>query len=95
MVRDMGYSLQANRKTEEGKQHPDRDAQFQFIAKKVRSFQRRQQPAISIDAKKREIIGNFKNSGQDGVQGKSSKGAECMTSQKKSLELVSPTACTT
>ena len=65
MVRDMGYSLQANRKTEEGKQHPDRDAQFQFIAKKVRSFQRRQQPAISIDAKKREIIGNFKNSGRE------------------------------
>jgi hypothetical protein len=64
MLNDMDYSLQANRKTLEGKQHPDRDAQFHFIAKKVRSFQRRGQPVISVDSKKREILGNLKNPGR-------------------------------
>lgn len=63
MLHKLGYSLQANRKTREGKQHPDRDAQFQHINKKVRSFQRRGQPVISVDAKKRELVGDFKNGG--------------------------------
>ena len=64
LLQEMGYGLQANRKTEEGRQHPDRDEQFRFIARRVRSFQRRGQPAISIDAKHREIVGNFKNPGR-------------------------------
>lgn len=65
MLRDCGFSLQANRKTREGKQHPDRDAQFQYINKKVRSFQRRGQPVVSVDAKKRELVGDFKNGGRE------------------------------
>jgi transposase len=65
MLKDMGFSLQANARTREGKQHPDRDAQFQYINKKVRSFQRRGLPVISVDAKKREILGNFANRGRE------------------------------
>ena len=62
---DLGYSLQANRKTEEGKDHPDRDAQFEHINRKVRSFQRRGQPVVSVDTKKKEIVGNYKNPGRE------------------------------
>ncbi len=65
LLHEMGYSLQANRKTREGKQHPDRDAQFRHINQKVKSFQRRGQPVISVDAKKRELVGDFKNTGQE------------------------------
>jgi Rhodopirellula transposase DDE domain len=62
---ELGYSLQANRKTEEGKDHPDRDAQFEPINAQVCSFQRRGQPVVSVDTKKKEIVGNYKNPGQE------------------------------
>jgi Rhodopirellula transposase DDE domain len=62
---ELGYSLQANRKTEEGQDHADRDAQFEHINAQVRSFQRRGQPVVSVDTKKKEIVGNYKNSGQE------------------------------
>jgi hypothetical protein len=65
MLGDLGFSLQANRKTREGNQHPDRDAQFEYINRKVRSFQRRRQPVISVDAKKRELVGDFANDGRE------------------------------
>ncbi len=65
MLHHLGYRLQANRKTKEGKQHPDRNAQFEHINKRVRSCQRRGQPVISVDAKKRELIGDFKNGGRE------------------------------
>jgi hypothetical protein len=65
LLEDLGYSLQANRKAEEGKGHPDRDAQFQHINQKVRSFQRRGQPVVSVDTKKKELVGNFKNPGRE------------------------------
>jgi transposase len=65
ILKDWGYSLQSNRKREEGAQHPDRDAQFQYINRLVRRFQRRAQPVISVDAKKKENIGNFANAGQE------------------------------
>lgn len=65
LLQQLGYSLQANRKTREGKQHPDRDAQFEYINKRVRSFQRRGQPVISVDAKKRELLGDFKQAGEE------------------------------
>ena len=65
MLVELGYSLQANRKTEEGKDHPDRDAQFEHINPKVRSFQRRGQPVVSVDTKKKEIVGNYRNSGRE------------------------------
>lgn len=59
------YSLQANRKTREGKQHPDRDAQFEYINQRVIRQQRAGQPAISVDTKKKELIGDFKNTGRE------------------------------
>src|SRR3954447_9228313 len=65
LLSDLGYNLQANRKTEEGKGHPDRDAQFEHINRKVRSFQRRGQPVVSVDTKKKELIGNYKNPGRE------------------------------
>ena len=58
-----GFSLQSNRKRFEGKNHPDRDAQFEFIQKKVDKYISNNQPVISVDAKKRELVGNFKNAG--------------------------------
>ena len=62
---ELGYSLQSTRKTREGTSTPDRDAQFQHINRKVRSFQRRGQPVISVDTKKRELVGDFKNGGRE------------------------------
>ena len=64
LLRSEGYSLQSNCKTVEGKQHPDRDAQFQHIAKRARAFGRTGQPAISVDTKKKETLGNIKNKGK-------------------------------
>ena len=63
LLNEMGYSLQANRKTEEGEDVPDRDAQFHHINGRVRSFQRRGQPVVSVDTKKKELVGNYRNSG--------------------------------
>ncbi len=65
LLDELGYSLQANRKTQEGNDHPDRDAQFQHIADAVTTFQIRHQPVISVDAKKKELVGNYKNKGRD------------------------------
>lgn len=64
LLKLLGYSLQSNRKTIEGKQHPDRNAQFEHIARRVKARQRRKEPAISIDAKKKETLGNLKNPGK-------------------------------
>jgi hypothetical protein len=64
--RDLKYSLQALKKTKEGsRQHPDRDAQFQYVNQQCRDFQQRGQPVISVDAKKKELIGDFKNGGRE------------------------------
>ena len=65
MLSEMGYSLQGNRKIKEGANHPDRDAQFHFINNKTKEFQARNQPVISVDTKKKELIGEFKNAGQE------------------------------
>ena len=62
---ELGYSLQANRKTLEGQNYSDRDAQFEHINRKVRSLQRRGQPVVSVDTMKKELIGNYKNPGQE------------------------------
>ncbi len=61
---DMGYSLQANRKSKEGPQHADRDAQFRYINRQVKAVLRRGDPVISVDAKKKELVGPFKNGGR-------------------------------
>ena len=65
MLGDQGYSLQANRKTLEGASHPDRDAQFQHISLQVQAFQQRSSPVISVDTKKKELVGEFKNGGRE------------------------------
>lgn len=65
LLRDAGYSLPGNRKTVEGNQHPDRNAPFEFIAAAVKRARRRNQPAISVDTKKKELVGNFRNAGVD------------------------------
>ncbi len=64
LLQSRGYSLQYNRKTIEGKQHPDRNAQFEFIAKRISALQRIQQPAVSVDTKKKEVLGKLKNPGK-------------------------------
>lgn len=65
LLRADGYSLQSNRKTKEGTAHPDRNAQFEYINAMVKRFQRRDQPVISVDTKKKELIGAFKNPGRE------------------------------
>ena len=62
---DAGYSLQANRKTREGDSHPDRNAQFEYINAQVKKFQRSRQPVISVDTKKKELVGDFRNVGKE------------------------------
>lgn len=62
---ELGYSLQSNRKTNSSQNHPDRNAQFEHIQKTVQQFQQRVQPVISVDAKKKELIGEYKNGGQE------------------------------
>src|SRR5215213_9440236 len=65
LLHELGYSLQANRKTREGDSHPDRNAQFEYINTQVAQFQQRGQPVVSVDTKKKELIGNFKNPGAE------------------------------
>jgi hypothetical protein len=65
LLHHLGYSLQANRKTREGSSHPDRNAQFEFINSRVVAFQKAKQPVISVDTKKKENLGDFKNNGQE------------------------------
>jgi hypothetical protein len=65
LLRGMGYSLQANRKTREGDQHIDRDAQFQYINTQAKAFLAANEPVISVDTKKKELVGNFKNNGRE------------------------------
>jgi transposase len=64
LLHELGYSLQSNRKTKEGAAHPDRNAQFEHINHKVTGWIRRGQPAVSVDTKKKELVGDFKNNGQ-------------------------------
>lgn len=65
LLRNMGYSLQGNSKTREGKNHPDRDAQFRYLARHAAKFQAAGQPVISVDTKKKELVGDFKNGGRE------------------------------
>ena len=64
-LKAQNFSLQSNRKTREGASHPDRDAQFAHINKQVRAFQKRGRPVISVDTKKKELVGDFKNPGRE------------------------------
>jgi hypothetical protein len=63
-LRELGYSLQANVKTIEGTQHPDRDAQFRYLNDQIRRFVRTHDPVVSVDTKKKELVGTFDNRGR-------------------------------
>jgi hypothetical protein len=65
LLKGAGYSLQANQKTREGATHPDRDAQFRYLAGLITKCHRHGQPAISVDTKKKELVGDFKNGGRE------------------------------
>jgi transposase len=65
LLGELGYSLQANRKSKEGNNHPDRNAQFEYINRKVKRFLANQQPVVSVDTKKKELVGDFKNGGRE------------------------------
>jgi Rhodopirellula transposase DDE domain len=65
LLRGQGFSLQGNVKTLEGKQHPDRDAQFRYLNEQVKTHQADGQPVVSVDTKKKELVGEFKNGGRE------------------------------
>jgi transposase len=65
LLGELGFSLQANRKTREGANHPDRDAQFEHINAQIKAFQAEGEPTISVDTKKKELVGDFKNAGRE------------------------------
>jgi hypothetical protein len=65
LLKSQGYSLQAVAKSLEGEAHPDRNAQFEHINAQVKDFQARGQPVISVDTKKKELVGEFKNGGRE------------------------------
>jgi len=65
LLHELGYSLQANRKTREGANHPDRDAQFRYLNDRVKQALASNEPAISVDTKKKELVGDFKNAGRE------------------------------
>jgi len=76
LLRSLGYSLQSNRKTLEGTDHPDRDAQFRHISERVGAAIAADEPAISIDTKKKELVGEFKNAGREWRQGRAREDAD-------------------
>jgi Rhodopirellula transposase DDE domain len=90
LLRATGYNLQVNRKTREGDSHPDRDAQFEYIAKQVRAFQRRGQPVVSVDTKKKELVGDFKNAGREWQPEGSPEEVRCKDFKDKALGKVAP-----
>ena len=65
LTTELGFSRQHNRKADEGSKHPDRDAQFAHINTKVVAAQAKRQPVISVDTKKKELVGNYRNGGSD------------------------------
>jgi hypothetical protein len=65
LLKHLGYSLQSTRKRYEGTSYPDRDAQFEYINARVKEFQQRNQPVVSVDTKKKELVGNFANRGRE------------------------------
>ena len=73
LLHDMDYSLQSNRKTKEGNSHPDRDKQFQYINKQVKKMMKSNCPVISVDTKKKELVGNYENKGRQWLKKKNPK----------------------
>src|SRR5208283_5455183 len=77
LLREQNYSLQSNRKTEEGADHPDRDAQFRHINAQVKRALAKGMPVISVDTKKKELLGNYDNSGQQWLPAKKPVKVQC------------------
>ena len=94
LLHQAGYSLQGTRKTREGSTHPDRDAQFEHIASRVRDCQHRGEPVISVDAKKKELVGTLRTLGGSGIHGAKRLRYGSMTSSTRHLAKPSPTAST-
>jgi hypothetical protein len=90
LLQAMDYNLQVNRKTREGASHPDRNAQFEYIARRVRSFQGRGQPVVSVDTKKKELVGDFKNGGREWQPEGSPEEVRCKDFKDKVLGKVAP-----
>jgi hypothetical protein len=90
LLQASGYNLQVNRKSREGDSHPDRDAQFEYIANQVRSFQGRGQPVVSVDTKKKELVGDFKNAGREWQPEGSPEEVRCQDFKDKELGKVAP-----
>jgi len=90
LLQEMDYNLQVNRKTKEGASHRDRNAQFEYIAQRVRSFQRRGQPVVSVDTKKKELVGDFKNGGQEWQPQGEPEEVRCKDFKDKQLGKVAP-----
>jgi hypothetical protein len=90
LLQEMDYSLQVNRKTKEGASDPDRNTQFEYIAKQVRSFQQHGQPIVSVDTKKKELIGDFKNGGQEWQPEGKPEEVRCKDFKDKQLGKVAP-----
>ena len=65
LLSELGYSRQGNKKTIESASHPDRNAQFEYINRMTQEYQQKGQPVISVDTKKKELVGNFKNGGRE------------------------------
>ena len=90
LLHQLGYSRQANRKANDGRQHADRDAQFEHINAQVRAFQADDQPVISVDTKKKELVGNFTNKGTDYRPAGQPRRTEVHDFEKKDLGKVVP-----
>ncbi len=90
LLQASGYNLQVNRKNREGDSHPDRDAQFEHIARQARSFQRRGQPVVSVDTKKKELVGDFKNAGREWQPEGSPEEVRCKDFKDQVLGKVAP-----
>jgi transposase len=95
LLKKLNYRLQANKKRIEGKQHPDRDAQFEYINAQVEAFQRDGQPVISVDTKKKELVGPFKNAGQIWLPSGQALPVNVHDFADEELGKVTPTVCTT
>jgi len=90
MLHALGYSLQANVKTIEGNEHPDRDAQFRYISREVQTYLAEGQPVISVDTKKKELVGPYKNGGRTWRRKGEPEPTRCHDFEDKTLGKVAP-----
>jgi transposase len=95
LLHQLGYSLQVVRKTREGKQSPDRNAQFEHINRTAKDFIKRGQPVVSVDTKKKELVGDFENAGREWQRKGEPSRCACTISSTSSSARSSPTASTT